>query len=141
VMGARRSSYAGELSGMRYKYTGIQVASQRWVRGHLPHDEAGGAGHKTQPLHLEVDRLEQGKEVGLPDLVLEEPGLEYGEPHRFINLTGTSKNTLILHPGQAEYKWPKELRHAQCNLNYWTPLSITSGYRHLFGLRASCTYP
>ena len=61
--------------------------------------------------------------------------LEYGEPHRFINLTGTSENTLILHPGQAEYKWPKELRHAQCNLNYWDAALHNSGYRHLFGLK------
>jgi len=47
---------------------------------------------------------------------------------KFINLSGSIENGLLLHPLQSEYMWTKEQIHERCNVNYIDRTMELAGY-------------
>lgn len=58
----------------------------------------------------------------------------YYKYDRYVNLTGTIENTLLLFPKQSEYHLPKDIRHQRCNINYMDATLKNAGYGHITGL-------
>jgi len=81
-----------------------------------------------------IDAWINHKTDSVPMEKLDEHWIEIGKGFdKVVNLSGSIEQKLLKLEGTDEYKWSKEKRHEECNINYYDYTLELGGYGHIKG--------